>query len=277
MPNTSIFEDTQSIEDMEKTLLDEDNASDNVADDVEDNVEDNKNTEEDDLKIKVQDNNLRALEASLKEANDKIARFEAVLARLQAPKEEKEAEVEPEIDPEKDPVGFISAEMARLRKDIAELKGHADQQKTTTDQNTVVAELMSHAQRSFAETAKKIPDFNKAIEHLNTVRMQELRDMGYDDTEANNIIARDVIGIAYQCKNRGISVGEVCLKLAKQRGYKSEGVDELAQKRSEQERRAKSLSAGNTKAQLSGQVSIEDVLNADDENFDKFWLKFSKG
>ncbi|MGI0011865.1 MAG: hypothetical protein ACREBU_00265 [Nitrososphaera sp.] len=263
-------DDERVIEESEEEIEDDDEGEEEVE--LEAKPKDSR------FKLKEEQGYRKRLARELKAAKDRIEGLEnfirAEVAKNQALDQE---EPEEDIDPNEKPVEFIKRELAKIRRDIDDIKGFKEDTTKANRNAAGIQNIMAFTQRSFQETGARKPDFNEAIQFLNVHRTQELKSLGYNTEQANNIMAQDVLQISNQCIANEQSPGEIFYKLARQRGYVSKQSNQDAQQKLNQGMRsAKSLSTGNNKRTTAGELTIEDILAAPDDKFDDMWRKFSQ-
>lgn len=130
-----------------------------------------------------------------------------------------------------DPVGHITATMARqqqayereladMRKQMETVQGYTKEQQEQAQRVQQGQNIDRWVQQKEAEFASTVPDYTTAMQHLMTMRSQELALQGITDQhqvqEAIHNEVRQMAGWAHQ---QGRNIGEMLYSVAKIRGY----------------------------------------------------------
>lgn len=189
----------------------------------------------------------------------------------------KEAESGP--DPKEDPIGYLQNTLSSLRKDIENIKQDKTKQTEVNTQNVEVQKLVKALQKSSIAFKENNPSFDDAIRFLSDVRTKELQMYGYDEDRIENIITYDVLQLTQNAIERELNPSELLYSLAKVKGFVSkkelkEGFDKMEKG----SKRSKSLSSvGESLSTVPENPSLNELLNASDEDFDKHWDKVMRG
>ena len=160
-------------------------------------------------------------------------------------------------------------------KDIETLKGATGSQQQLNNQNKEITNVLNTAKRSFQDFGSKNSDFNAAIQYLSNHRKEELKELGYDDVTADQVMSQEVLQISDHCNKNNTNVAKVFYNIAKQRGFKSpEAEASNSDRLNSGQSRSTSLSQGNNKKTQQNVPGLEDLINASDDKFDEMWNKF---
>jgi hypothetical protein len=242
----------------------------------------------------------RAAAEQIKAWNSALEEMRA--SRQAAKPAEKPPEPEKEIDPYEDPIGYVQAELAKVR---AEIQGTSQQTKEIREADAARAEyqqfmgVVERAENAFKATT---PDYHEAAEHLERARRTELSAM-YPSTPQGDAYARqngyqnaahlreaifqnDARSVAENALRMGMNPAEAYYNLAKGRGYVTKlGQSQTSQAKAEAaieaarrgQKASKTISggAGNADAPV-GVKDLAELYAEDPEAFDKEWDRLAK-
>jgi len=242
-------------------------------------------------------------------AAEQLKTFNAAIEEIRASRQaakpaEKQPEPEKEIDPYEDPIGYVQAELAKLR---GELQGASQQTREMREAEAARAEyhqfmgVVEQAENAFAATT---PDYHDAAAFLEKSRRTELATL-YPDSPQMDAYARqngfpsaahlreaifrnDAQTVARTALQIGQNPAEAYYNLAKGRGYttpagkvgempaakKAEAAIEAARRG---QKAARTLSGGS--GGPDNPLSVKDLteLYAEDpEEFDRQWEKMAR-
>lgn len=255
----------------------------------------------------------RGTQVALKEARereraaaDQLKAFNAWVEEMRAARQsakpaEKQPEPEKEIDPYEDPIGYVNAELAKIR---GELQGASQQTTELREADAARREyqqFMGVVERAENEFAEKTPDYHDAAAHLEKARRGELAVM-YPDTPQCDAYARqngyhsaaqlreaifrnDAQTVAANALRMGINPAQAYYELAKSRGYVAKAGGGSPEKKAaaafDAVRRgqaaSKTISGGSGKADKALSVGdLADLYADDPEEFDRQWDKMAR-
>lgn len=232
---------------------------------------------------------MRALQAELQEAKDKLSQFDAVNEKLTDLQKRQAEMADPMPDPKEDPAGYIAWENRQTK---AELKRIQEQQEAI--ENNLKTEKEQAAEKRKQEESKsqllnyiateqqafeaKTPDYSEALAHIRQPLYENLIAQGYEQKEAIDKIYEYEFNTAVQLIAQGANPVQWFYDQAKQQGYtgkkpetdtpsteKNESVQDFEQQIETVEKGKKSKSLG-----ASGSKDIDDLADMDDEEFAVF-------
>ena len=161
------------------------------------------------------------------------------------------------------------------------------QQQVQHNQLNQIRQVIDHTESTFR---KEHPDYDMAINHLTNFRRQELAELGVTNpVQVNQILAQNALGLWQQATVSGKNPPEVAYALAQKYGYKPAQVavpeaqvqQAQQQVQTQQDKDLQTIAAGQQAAAktLSGagkttndtEISIQAMLDASPEDFDKMW------
>jgi hypothetical protein len=231
------------------------------------------------------------------------AAVEEMRASRQAAKPaEKQPEPEKEIDPYEDPIGYVQAELAKVR---AEIQGTSQQTKEIREADAARAEyqqfmgVVERAENAFKATT---PDYHDAAEFLEKSRRNELsllypdhpqmdayaRQNGYRNAAQlrEAIFQNDAQTVARTALQAGMNPAEAYYNLAKGRGYVTKAAGENAPAKKAEaaldavrrgQKASKTISGGSGNADAPvGVKDLAELYAEDPEAFDREWDRLAK-
>lgn len=203
-----------------------------------------------------------------KAAEDRARNFEVELAksteRMQILLQSMQPPQEPEDTGEDDPIGFFHRETQSLKQQVEEFK----QQQRVQQEN---AQLANFTQYHEAEFIKSNPDYYDAVNHLRSVRVNELNMLGYAPEIVQRVIMDETDAIIRSAAQASKSPAEIAYSIAKQRGY----APKAAKADAPPAQSTKSLSQGGGTPPGAG-VTAQDILRMSPDEFSKFSEKNPK-
>lgn len=143
-------------------------------------------------------------------------------------------------------------------------------QKQAQDAQALHAFVEQHEQ-GFRAQAK---DYDAAVQHLQQARAQEFITLGYSPSEAQMMVYRDALAIAWEARARERNPAEVFYALAKQRGYAPAPAAPAPS--ATQKAALETVAAGIAKTQSLGpsgggdaDLTLAKLAEMDDSEFDK--------
>jgi hypothetical protein len=136
-------------------------------------------------------------------------------------------------------------------------------------QQAVESQLMQMAVAQERQFSEKTQDFQDAVNHLVTNRIQELRYMNYDPQQIREVLEGERRQLMMRTAQTGRNWAETLYSLAKARGYAPKAVP--AEKKMAQLQDGQQAAAG--LSEVSGRqtvpLSIQSLANMDDDDFYK--------
>ncbi len=201
--------------------------------------------------------------------------LERELAELRRPKSE-------EPDETQDPIGAISR-----------LKGKLQQYEQAQAEQQTIAEIGRQVGARVQAYANDHPEYREQVQYLRQGRANELREMGYSDNDIGRQIEFEEIALGKRALDMDLDPGKMVSSLAKARGWQEKlapppagagaapaplpvtseimkAVQESEQQvdRLQRGRRAARSSSGSGGAQVSAEMTLEQILELDGAAFD---------
>lgn len=208
----------------------------------------------------------QALEAELKERDEKYARLDERLKLL----DEKMRPKEPEIPAyEEDPFEHLRQKLTKeeqergdITKRLSEFEEHQKQQQAQAllHQSVVAAEN---------EFRNEHPDYDEAVNHLKSARAKEYNAMGITDPgQIQQMLSQEAVQLAQMALHNNKSPAQMAYDIAVSRGYaqKATAEDKLANIEKGQK---KSTSLSGTGGGEERVLDIEALANMSDADFAK--------
>lgn len=181
----------------------------------------------------------------------------------------KQAEEPQAPDFNDDPAGHLNHQIIETNKKLDEFSKfkqnfeefQTNQQKTTQFQQHINSLVQTFTQQH--------PDYPDAYNFMRNERIKELQASGLDHQAISNALMNEEVFIAQQSLSNELNPAEAIYNMAKSRGY-SNGSNEVSAPK-------QPTSLGNTggAGPIDG-FSTEDIEKLSDDEFGKFWDKFSK-
>lgn len=221
-------------------------------------------------------NALHEARAKERAAKERAAQLEAEYAEKMA-KLEKRLELLANPPPpvpkfEDDPANHLKAQLEATRQEIEPVKQQIAQQQEVFRRQQAEAQLTNAVQAAESEFVKAQPDYLEAVAHLQRVADANLQLMGVDDpAERAAAIRRDAMAMAARALQAGRSPAEMAYQLAKNQGYAPKAAtnsnsDKIANIQKGQKATPSMPSGGGVKKEG---ISLEDIANMDDDQFDE--------
>lgn len=196
-------------------------------------------------------------------------------AQQQQPQQEQEQQIPQFVD---DPEGHIRAVSERFQQQLDELRQF--HQGSVTQQHAAAQgqALAQHTAAAEAEFSKATPDYPKATEYFAQRKLAEYGALGLDPVTAQNALMRDYQGIAIAAAQRGQNAAQMIYNLSKAMGYSAQAP---AGRQAVPAKAAPTTLAsvgGDPRApQDSGTVTLENLADMTDAEFDKFFAQMERG
>lgn len=215
----------------------------------------------------------------LKETEAKLSQFETLREELLEIRRQKQAEASKKF--EEDPVGALKERTDQLNAELSSVKQAQEEGKKLTaqqvEQQKQMQELWNETQKQTAEYAKEHEDYKDAVDFVMGQWARQAQVLGYtSQQQLDNALTAQAMAMAKHAMDRGQNPGQVVHELAKAWGFspkKAETpkptVEETINKLEKGQQAAKSLSSGGQPA--SGELSLKDIEDMSDQDFDKLW------
>lgn len=207
-------------------------------------------------------------------------RAENILDRLTSftPKKEEVNETEEDDDGElpsyeEDPAKYLSAKVERLERQLAKRDAKDAQTAESQQQASQVNVLSQRFNMSEADYAQSAPGYGEAIRYLRDQRMQDFADMGLTSEQAGQAWNGEVLSIANQAFEKGTNPAETLHKRAIRMGFKEKDLKGKEKVATIKKGQKKSSRMAGGDAPKTGKMTVNDLLELDDEEFLKAFDK----
>jgi hypothetical protein len=184
---------------------------------------------------------------------------------------------------EDDPVAASRYGLEKTGAAVQQMNDRLRQMEEGQRQQAVEAQLSQMAVAQERQFAEKTQDFQEAVNHLVTNRIQELRYMNYAPQQIREVLEGERRQLMMRTAQTGGNWAETLYSLAKARGYAPKAVP--AEKKMEQLKEGQQAAAG--LSEVSGRqtvpLSIQSLASMDDDDFYKIssnpkeWAKLMGG
>lgn len=156
---------------------------------------------------------MRRKEASerAKRAEERAAELERQLQRFMQPRQEENLD--------DDPVETLKQRQDRIEKFLAAQANQSIEQSND-------AKYWNKVKESELAYKRDVPDFDDAVKFLADSRLDELKDLGWSDAEAQKVLKDEIKWIADKAYADEVNPAERFYNLAKRRGYNSQAKGE---------------------------------------------------
>jgi hypothetical protein len=181
----------------------------------------------------------------------------------------------PAPDPTTDPLGYLNHQMKTIQDQIAAMNEQGKAQTQQTQQQNDMQQFVNSVNSQVNSFKTTHTDYDAAYKHVIDNRLQDFRDMGLTETQAQNARAEEERNIAFRAMQQGKNPAEVVYKMAQRMGYKApdtaaataKPVDKLETIRKGQEA-SKTVEAGSRVTEHGG-VNREMLENASDSQLNE--------
>ena len=223
------------------------------------------------------------MQRELKQAKEQLTHFSELKSELDVLRGELNASKkpetpEPEISFDDNPIGYLKAQNDLITQSLAYLLNQQNTSTKVTKEQAEINKLVAQGRKAFDAFASENEDFKSSFEHLTNTRLKQYRTIGYSDDEATNQVDQEFLVILRKSIENDQNPAEIFYNISKQNGFSSKKVaEESIKKASKGSFRNKTLSNSGTMVDKDVEtVRIEDMVNASDEDFDKYWEIYSK-
>lgn len=209
----------------------------------------------------------KEIQKQFQDLNEKYARADE---RLKFLSESQTKTPDPSFD--EDPLGYSKAELDRLKQVSAQYPTQLDELKGEV-QSLRLQRNIEKMETAFERTT---PDYKQALEFYIKTRSETVKELGYEDQEAIDLINTEMTSVVNRAMETGKNPAELVYKMASRAGYKSQSKDTGKMetlKKAEAASRSLSDSGGRAKGELTAEalaeMSDEDFTKISDEQFRK--------
>lgn len=208
-------------------------------------------------------------EEKLRHAEILQARMEERFRALMAVNQPQQQQPQAPPDPDKDIFGAVK----HLTQEQQLTRQHLEQQYRQAQQAQQWNQVFGWASDQEAQFKKTAPDYDDALKHLRSARMDELRDLGYNENQVRYALDNDERQLILQARQANRNPAEMAYAIAKRRGFvKKDSLTEKLDTIEAGQQTSKSLSnVGGSPTR--GQLSLQEVANMSEEDFAEFKTK----
>lgn len=220
---------------------------------------------------KPQDNPLddlrRHLELERARNRDLEARIEKIVQHFSQPPKPQEKLP----DPEQDPLGHTVAQIRALQDQVKTLSDRFQQGTEAQTQAQQLQAFVGHVKTLKDEFVKQAPDYYDAYNFVKDIRVQDLKDLGLQQDQINQILMKEELNISQTALQQGRNPAEVIYNVAKRYGYKAKAQTPPAEPANKIETIKKGLEAskGVKGSGVKNQVSHMNLKEMGEEDLDK--------
>lgn len=212
-----------------------------------------------------------------------VHQLKSELEQWRQQKHQQEQQLNDEEAYNADPIGYLRNQNQRLQDQLngfsqSQQEAYAQQQQAVKQQQmlqNVVTTVRGHED----EYRQQVPDYDDAFNFLQNKRMNDYDTLGVTDpgTKQQNFY-QEVLSVSVQALQNGMNPAEVMYKLANQWGFSG---TKAGQQKIESAKRgqkaATTLSQGGGSGNTAkSKISLTDIDNMSDEEFDKYWDQMHK-
>jgi hypothetical protein len=218
----------------------------------------------------------KELQRSQQESQERIrqmeARFQQVVERISQPQV-----AEPTFD--EDPLTALRNENEKIKRHLYQQSQSEQQRYAMEEQQRRFVTFQSQYENSAREYIKEQPDFMDAYHQLAKGRLDEFQAAGYTKDQANQLLIEDEAAIVARAYQDGVNPAERMYALARARGYSPKAAQLVSQQANQRlEEVERGLEASKSVSQAGGGradkgLTLEALVEMDDEEFDKNWTK----
>lgn len=218
----------------------------------------------------------KELAAQVKAHEEKMRKMEETFQRF-VQQSQQPQEKAPSYD--ENPLEALRHEQEQLKKYIADHNAYLTKQHQTFESQQRQQQFANQYQQSALEYLKDKPDFSDAYTYLVQTRGQEYIAAGYDLNQAKQLLHEDEMAIAAKAFQDGVNPAERMYNLAVTRGYKK--VEPVKENTQQAERKIEQMQQGlkqskslsNVGGKQEFNLTLESLVDMDDEDFSKYWDK----
>jgi len=206
------------------------------------------------------------LKRQLEEFNSRVQSFESLKKEL----EEQRAKARLEAEQAKlaeDPVSYFKEKLEAVQSKVEQAETQTVEQRQAAERE---AQFMTAVSSQVAAFKQSTPDYDAAFQYAHDRRIRELEILGVPEAYREQQFIQESFALANQAMQQGRNPGELVYEIAKHWGYKAQAAPEANNKTIERiaegQKASQTLAGGKTAT-----VSVKDIEQMDDAEFDKYW------
>jgi hypothetical protein len=196
---------------------------------------------------------------------------------------------------EEDPINALNYEQQRIKEFLRRQYQEEERQRQLIQYQSQQQALVNRYHNdAYSFMAKDAPDFKEAYQYLVQNRLQEYKEAGYTDAQAQQLLVDDEFAITVKAYEDGANPAERMYKLAKLRGYKAtpanvtqeQKAPEIKNLEQKLDQLEKGVNASKSLSNVGGKsekgLSLEEISHMSDDELDelmkdqKAWKKLGK-
>jgi DNA repair exonuclease SbcCD ATPase subunit len=222
---------------------------------------------------------IQGLESQLNQMSDENSKFKALEEQIRSLRESKQQPAAPPPDYLDDPKAYVDHqaksvvdELRSVKDQVSEVVQAGETTKEQLQQQTQIQQLQSMAGAAEENFAKTTPDYWEALEHMRTVRVQQLKLMFPDATDAQ--VQQHIRGEEFQaaatCLQRNVNPAEYAYSYAKSVGYQPAAKEDAEKATAEAEDLAarKDLAESLGSGGSANDADLENLVDLNNAEFD---------
>jgi len=178
---------------------------------------------------------------------------------------------EPKFD--EDPLGALAYKQEQHERVLQQQIAMEQQRMQQTEMQNKMQHFVAQYTNDAQAFAKETPDFMEAYQYLVSNRIAELKSLGYNDAQANQLLQEDEMALAAKAYQDGVNPAERIYNTAKFRGYNKAPTVQVQDNSKKLQEFAKAkesaVSLSNTSAAKSGSsgITMEAIAAMDEDEF----------
>jgi hypothetical protein len=196
---------------------------------------------------------------------------------------------------EEDPINALNYEQQRIKEFLRRQYQEEERQRQLIQYQSQQQALVNRYHNdAYSFMSKDAPDFKEAYQYLVQNRLQEYREAGYTEAQAQQLLVEDEFAITVKAYEDGANPAERMYKLAKLRGYKAtpanvtqeQKAPEIKNLEQKLDQLEKGVNASKSLSNVGGKsekgLSLEEISHMSDDELDelmkdqKAWKKLGK-
>lgn len=225
------------------------------------------------------------LAKKLNEGEQKISTLEQNFQRVLSTLNKAKEEAAPRF--EDDPIEFLKHKNQLLEEKISKLSERDEKFEQTNKQNSSYQNFINKYREDANQYAENVPDFMEAYKFAQAERIKEYKELGYNTSQANQMLLEDELMIANKAYEDGVNPAERLYKYAKFKGYQGKQTKNDNSNLSKLQKMERSVNENISLSNVQGKVSkpemtLEEISHLDDDQLEEFisndknWQKLSK-
>ena len=216
------------------------------------------------------------IEAQLRNERAERQRNEQIIAqRLQELYQASQQQNQPQVPSEtEDPLAASLHGVKVTQEQLKQLQTRMAQEDWQRQQVAQQQQLIGWAQSQAAEFQRETPDFPEAYQHMRTIRMGELEEMGLTPQQIQHTLVQDELWVFQHAAQTGRNPAEIVYGMAKRTGWqKKQAGEQKIETLQKGLQASKSLGNGGGSA---GMPTPEQIANMSEEEFGALKAKLAK-